>query len=313
MKRKLLTLAIAAMAFAIPSGASAQCVLDIAAVPSQQPGEVPDASAAYLASRLQSMITARGTSAIPGSTRFFITGRFDHIMMETLPGPPIQTALHTDLTLYIADAETQTVFSSVTLELRGVGTSPQRAFVNALRTVNPRNRAVENFIEQGRNKILAYFDANYRQLIARAEKAAALHNYEEALWQLSVIPECCTGYNEALKRMAPIMRRYMESESSALLASGRAAWAAKPNAEGAKEALDLLVQIAPESPDYAQAERLLAEIKKTVKEDADFELRQKYADEIELEKRTIEAAREVGAAYGRGQQPVTNNINWLVR
>ena len=52
-------------------------------------------------------------------------------------------------------------------------------------------------------------------------------------------------------------------------------------------------------------------MKKQVKSDRDFEYRQKYNDQIDLERRRIEAARAVGVAWGNGQKPTTTNIAWI--
>lgn len=53
----------------------------------------------------------------------------------------------------------------------------------------------------------------------------------------------------------------------------------------------------------------MAEIKKQIRSDIDFEMRDKYKDSIDLEKRRIDAARAVGVAFGNGQQPQTTNLN----
>ena len=37
----------------------------------------------------------------------------------------------------------------------------------------------------------------------------------------------------------------------------------------------------------------------------------KYQDSVDVEKERINAMREVGVAYGRGQQPTTTNIGFL--
>ena len=37
----------------------------------------------------------------------------------------------------------------------------------------------------------------------------------------------------------------------------------------------------------------------------------KWQDGVDLESQRINAFREVGVAYGQGQQPTTTNIGWL--
>ena len=62
---------------------------------------------------------------------------------------------------------------------------------------------------------------------------------------------------------------------------------------------------------FCWCQKLMNEIKSVVKENWDFEHKQKYKDEIELRRALIEAARAVGVAYGNGQQPTTTNLMWL--
>ena len=60
-----------------------------------------------------------------------------------------------------------------------------------------------------------------------------------------------------------------------------------------------------------QLVKLMKEVKARVRSDIDFEMRQKYNDEIQLEKDRIAAARAVGVAFGNGQKPTTTNLMWL--
>ena len=59
------------------------------------------------------------------------------------------------------------------------------------------------------------------------------------------------------------------------------------------------------------AGKLMKEVKSQVRSDIDFEMREKYHDQIKLEKDRIAAARAVGVAFGNGQKPTTTNLMWL--
>lgn len=96
-----------------------------------------------------------------------------------------------------------------------------------------------------------------------------------------------------------------------LLNTAKAMWAAGQDAQTAKEVCKLLAQIDPEAACYADASRFLKEVKGQVCSDIDFEMRQKYNDQIDLEKGRIAAARAVGVAFGNGQKPTTTNLMWL--
>lgn len=306
------SLSVAAILALVASpNVAADCTINLAVVSVGQGEEVPAASADYLATRLTEVVTASGISADPGMGQFFITGKFTHIVQDVVPGPPTQMAIHTYLTLYVGDLNSQTVYATTSLDLRGVGTSEQRAFINAMRGLTAGNDKVARFIASARQKIVDYYDSNFSQILARAERCSALHHYDEALWHLTSIPECCRGYDQALSATKRAFKSYVDLEGTRLLNAARAAWAASPDEFGAVKAFESLNLIDPSSEAYAEAQQLAAEIKRTVKSDRDFELRDKYRDAVDIEKAKVNAAREVGVAFGRGQQPSTTNITWL--
>lgn len=307
----ILKSAICGAALLCGVAASAECTVNLAVVKAPQDENVPDATLNYLNNRLTQVITKKGVVADPGMGQFFIAGRFNHIMEDVLPGPPMQTALHTTLTLYIGDMVSETVYATTSIDLRGVGTSNQRAFINALRGLNASNNNFASFVEAGKRKVIEYYDANYPQIIKRADRLAATHDYEGALWVLTSIPECCKGYNMALASINKYYQAYIDQVGEALLNKAYACWAANPNEDGATEAFAYLNQIDPQSSVYPRAQALAKEIKASVKSDRDLELYEKYHDAVDLEKARIQAAREVGVAYGRGQQPQTTNMMWM--
>ena len=90
-------------------------------------------------------------------------------------------------------------------------------------------------------------------------------------------------------------------------------WNAGQNSDAASEAGKLLSVIDPNSSCFADAKSLSDQIAKPVleldKREWDFEMKQ-YNDQISLEKATIQAARDIGVAYGENQpQTVTYNYD----
>lgn len=296
---------------ALSGAAQESCAINLAVVSAPQIEDVPQASVNYLNNRLVQLLTAKGVSPDPGLGQFFIAGKFSHLLEDVLPGPPMQTALHTTLTLYIGDMASETVYATTTLELRGVGTSDQRALINAMRPINAKNSGIADFIEAGKTKVIDYFNKEYPQILRRAERMANSHDYEAAMWQLASVPECCDGYDQVERAILKYFKAFIDQQGQALYAKAYAVWSSDPTAAGAAEAYEYLMQIDPESSYYNKARDLAKEMKSTVKSDYDFENRQKYNDGIDLRKSEIEAARQIGVAYGKGQQPTTTNVAWL--
>lgn len=312
MKAHFRNIMLVASLAAVPAIATAaDCELNVAVLAAPQSENVPEAALQYLTTRLAQSATQSGIVADVSGSNFFITGKFNHIQEDVLPGPPAQTALHTVLTLYAGNVNDHTIYAMKTFELRGVGTSTERAFINAMRAINSRNSEVAAFVNEATGKIFDYYDKNYPSIVERAERASSLHHYDEALYLLTQVPECCKGYGKVAPLVDKAYQNYIDYVGAKLLTVAQAEWSRSPNEHGATLAFANLVQIDTESSAYAGAQKLAAEIKASVKSDRDFELREKYHDSVELEKRRIEAARAVGVAFGNGQQPTTTNLMWL--
>ncbi len=263
-----------------------------------------------LATRLMRALTADGVTADDNYGQFYISGRFDNLYKDTQPGPPMQSVVHTSLTLMVADIFGNKVFDSETFDLRGVGTSPQRAYINALNQLSPRNKALEGFVARARNKVISYFDKNYRSLLSKAGASAARHDYEQALYFASLIPQCCVGYPEAEKALLTYYQQYIDNEGTILLNKARAEFAISPNADGAAAAYAYLNLINPDSKAYGAAQSFAREVAAQTKAEYDFEVHQKYNDRHALQLKQIDAARQIGVAFGSGQKAQTTNILW---
>lgn len=307
-KTYILALILGTVLLAATPATADDCQIDLTVTISEQTEDVPDIVLEQLSNRLVSAIVSTGIVSDAWYSRFSITGKFSHILEDVVPGPPQQTALHTTLTLYIIDNYTHAIFASKSFELRGVGTSSQRAFINAMRPLNAKNSAFVSLIENGKNKILDYYDDNYSTIITQAHQAAKLRNFEEALFYLTAVPVCCQGYNDVADVTVTIYDEYAEIVGKQLLLAAKSEWGACPDALGAERAFEYIKLIDPYTEAYKDALKLADEISKSVKSDYIFETRDKYQDQVEIEKEKLEAARAIGVAFGNGQKSSTTNI-----
>lgn len=311
MRKKILMTLLSLIATA--SLHAQDCEVHLMVTPMTQIADIPDDINNQLLQRLTAAVTQSRTGVLADANydQFFLSGRFAEEYADVVPGPPMQNVINSTLTLYIGDVTNQKVFATKTFQLRGVGTSQIRAYVNALRTLNGRNNELQSFVESGRAKIINYYDNNYKQLLAQAQRALQMKDYEQALHFSTSIPTCCVGYNEALDFTMKAYRAYVDNTARTLLMQARSEWAVSPDENGAAAALSLLNQIDVDASCYGEAVALQNEIKKTVKGNWDFEHREKYKDALSLEKDRIAAARAVGVAFGNHQQPTTTYINWI--
>lgn len=291
--------------------AAADCDLDIQVIaPDPVESEISEATAKAVASRLTRALTRDHIVADENYGQFCLTVDFSHLYKDTRPGPPIQYEIRTEMTLKVATVVGHSVFDTETIELRGAGTSEQRAFINALSAINAKNQTIENFINRAQRKAISYFDKNYKQLLAKARRAATMRDYEQAFYYATLIPACCIGYDEASDFTLGIYQAYIDLEGTKLLNQAKAEYAALPNGEGARRAYQFINRIDPASSAYQPAMSLAEEITKKSHEEYNFEAHQKYEDEQEIKRLKIDAAKAIGVAYGKGQKDSTTNILW---
>lgn len=131
--------------------------------------EIPHNAAQYLSNKLAQTITANGVGAFDGFSRFFITARLGMATRDIVPGPPTQIAENMEITLYIADYFDQKIFATTTINAKGVGTNESKAFINAVKNLNPHAAPVADFVRKGKAKIIDYYRAQCDNIIKKAQ------------------------------------------------------------------------------------------------------------------------------------------------
>lgn len=270
----------------------------------------PTAGKAQLERKLSNILTKNGIQSGDWQHQFFITASVVPQTKDVLPGPPPQIAENMDVTFYIGDAYNQLVFSSITLSVKGVGTTDAKCYLNALSNINVNSSKLATFVQEGKNKIIEYYNQQAQNMMLQAQNLAKMHDYEQAIWMLFTIPTECTYFKEASNLSVTIYKQMLQHQCQQNLAAAKSAWVANYDKDGAYEAGQYLALILPEYGCYDEAMELYLEIKNKIREEWDFEMK-KYSDSIDLEKDAINAVREIGVAYGENQQPQDTHIGFL--
>ncbi len=300
---------------------ASECELNISVIPPQSGENLPEQVASQLTGKLRTLLSSSGVSTSVDGLQFFLTGRFDHAFSEKTSGPDQREVINTTLTLYIGDADGQKIFASKVLELKGVGKSEAQAYIKALAPINAGRKDIIAFIEEGKAKILDYFDSNYQTYLTKARTAMNKRNYEEALYLALQIPECCIGFDEAQSLALEIYGHEVDYLGNMLLTQAKAAFSANPTDKGAGEAFSYLSQIDPNASCYKEAVAYGDKMAKEVKTQWEFENIQKYKDDLALkhkkldnqtaiEKSRIESARAIGVAWAKSQPVVRHYYHW---
>jgi hypothetical protein len=277
--------------------------------------------------------------------RFIITANVNLGTKDIIAGPPQMIAQNVDITFFIGDALTNTVFSNITLSLKGVGTNENKAFIESIKTINPKNKDIAAFIEEGKNKIINYYSTNCDFIIKDAQTLVKQEKYDEAIYQLSLVPDVCQEcYFKCLDTLSSIYQKKIDADCKTKLKEAKVIWTANQTPEGAEKAGDILSTINPMASCQTDVDALVKSIDSKLKADEkarwQFKMKQ-YADKItaqkeqvriseekskrdddyrenqskrnlELDKIRVNAYREVAVEHARNQpKTITyNNIYW---
>ncbi len=275
---------------------------------------MPPIARENLKNKLTQIVMQNGMSGSAINPRFIITANINIQSKELTATSPPMTALALDVSLYIGDGIDGTKFASTTVSVKGVGTNEAKAYIEALKNIKPADPAIQAFVQSGKTKIIEYFNSRCDVILKQAQNLAALNQYENALYNLTSVPEAATGcYDRAMTAAGPLYKKYMDKQCKEKLLQAKTAWAASQSWDGAVLAADVLSTIDPDAACYKEAITLNNEIAKRMKEVDNREwtlVMKKHDDTVSLEKAAINAYRDIGVAYGNGQpKAVSYNIN----
>jgi hypothetical protein len=269
-----------------------------------------------LLTKLDDITISNGIGGNQINPRFIITANVTIGSKDIVAGPPQMLAQNLELTLFIGDAITNTIFSTISLSLKGVGTNENKAFIDAFKNINTKNKEVVAFLEEGKTKIIHYYSTNCDFILKDAQVLTKQEKYDEAIYKLSLVPNVCKEcYFKCLDTLTVIYQKKIDADCKIKLNQAKSLWATQQSQTGAEKAGDILSTIHSTASCQGEIESFIKTINAKLKADEkarwEFKMKQ-YTDSVEIEKTRINAYREVAIEYLRNQpRTVTyNNIYW---
>lgn len=275
---------------------------------------MPPIARENLKTKLSQIIMQNGMSGSTLNPRFIITANINVLTKDLTATAPPMTALSLDVTLYIGDGLDGTKFASTTISVKGVGANETKAYIEALKNIKPADAAIQSFVQDGKKKILEYYNSRCDVILKQAQTLSSQNDHEQALYLLSSVPEEAKScYDRAIAASGPIYKKYIDRQCKVKLTEAKAQWAANSTWDGAALAAQVLGTIDPDAACYKEAMALNNEIARKIKEidKREWQLVMKMqSDAASAEQAAIKAYRDIGVAYGNGQpKAVSYNIN----
>jgi hypothetical protein len=286
--------------------------------------KMPEEAKAMLENKMKQMITHFGMGSMSGNSRFVMEAKVDILNKDITATAPQRVSQKLEITFYTGDAVKQKIFSNAAVTCVGIGVNETKSFIAAIQQINPKNEKFKAFLEEGKNEIIAHYNIECAQILKEAQSLSERGNYDEAIYNLALIPDVCADcYAQSLKMQAILFTQKIETEGKSLFTQAKAIWAEQPNSDGAASIARLLPRINPqvsfiqdvhtftkEISAVVQAQEL-REWKQTVKEYNDrIENARRSADrQYQLEQQRIRAYREIAVEYAKNQpRTIYNNL-----
>lgn len=266
-----------------------------------------------LETKIFQIVTASGLAASGQNNSFIIYPQFLIVENNVVEGGMQNiTVVNTELTLFIKQYETDLVFSSTSVLLKGSGSTTNLALSDAVSKINIADEKFKQFIEVGKGKIFHYYEENCQDIINRASSIAKMQDYEKALSLLMTVPfEVSSCYHQILEKSIEVYKSYQNHKCSAQIQQAKTLIADKSY----DNALAVIEQIDPASSCFNTANDLVKSIEPKInaeeQKQRNFRMKQ-YNDAKELEKERIRAIKEVVVAY-YNSQPKTINTNYIIK
>jgi len=254
--------------------------------------------------KLNQITTKSGMGANSLNQRFIITANVVVLTKDITPTAPAMQAYTLEVSLYIGDGIDGILFSTTSVTLKGVGETETKAYMAALKSLKVADPKYQSFLEEGKNKIIAYYNSKCDFIIQTVETKAYQKKYEEALLTLNTIPEVCKEcFDKAQLKSKEVFTQYINNKCAEDLTKANAQWAMFNDSA----AISYLSQIFPNAKCYKDALALVREIKdhkcavslgkaKGAWASQDAQLTAKYLSEVSADSKCAVEARQMASS-----------------
>ncbi len=261
-----------------------------------------------LQSKILSIATRNGVGGVGYNSSFVMYPKLEIYNVEVAEGMRNITVVTTELNLFIKQQSNGLVFSSYNTTIKGSGFSKADAINNAISQINSSDPKAKEFIEEGKKKIIAFYNSKCNDIISEADKYQGMNDYERALAILVSVPTEATPCYEKIKQKSiEVFKKYQNKKCESILLVAKSQTAGKDFTN----ALSTLSTIDPTSSCYNEAKSLINSTESKLDNNEKIQWNRKrelMKEKFELQKIEIQAARDVTVAYFNRQPSLMESI-----
>ncbi|MCD4731795.1 MAG: hypothetical protein K8R74_14410 [Bacteroidales bacterium] len=230
-----------------------------------------------LKSKITQIVTKSGLAASSYGQTFIIYPTFAVYDIEVVEGglKNIYVAT-TELSLYIKQTSSGVVYASMSKELKGSGDTEKKAITNAISKISTSNKDFQLFIQEGKEKIIAYYESKCNDLIKEADMLKSMDKFDQAIGLLLSIPQEATGcYTKAQDMAVEIYLAKKERECGEHLRNAKL----EMEKQDFSEALYNISQMDPTTSCYTDAEGLISKYQENICQSAILKAKSEFAQQ----------------------------------
>jgi len=223
----------------------------------KQAEKIPPIAVKMLRNKLKQIAVKSGMGGKAIGQRFVIVPSVNVLTKDLTATAPPMTALNLEVTLFVGDGIDGTLFSSTSQQLLGVGTNETKAYIAAIKRLNPRSPDIQECIQEGKKKIIEYYNGNCDFILTESISKSQRKQYDEAIATLLSVPKVCKEcFEKCQEESIGIYMKKMENECAEKIQYAKVA---KANKDWDR-AIECLVGILPEFSCYEESQSLMQEI-----------------------------------------------------
>lgn len=266
-----------------------------------------------LETKILQIVNISGLAASGYNNNFVIYPKFAIYESSIVEGGMQNITIVTaELSLFIKQVDNNMLFSVISKPLKGSGSNKELAINNAITKVNINDVDFSTFIEQGKLKIVTYYETTCGDILKKADTYSKMNQYEQALGLLMSVPEEVSScYTQIQEKSIEVYKAYQSQNCSEMILKAKTAIVANDYIR----ALNILSNIDPSASCFKEVEILIktteTKLKAEEKKQWDFQMKH-YNDNVSLEKRRIDAIKEIAVSYYKSQ-PQNINYNYIIK
>ena len=117
-----------------------------------------------------------------------------------------------------------------------------------------------SFVGEGKARILNYYEDNKEQILSSIKSCINGKNFEQAAYELCLIPQECSYYNEIQSLLGKVNGKIIDNKSSDLFLQAKSIWSSEQNETTANQVADLITQIDANASCYSEAHKFMQSV-----------------------------------------------------